>query len=183
MNSIKKAVIATLISMPLSALALPSSTYVGLEAGMQQSKFEIGPYSDKNGWTGRVYGGHLLASDNAFQYGFELGGSIYETLKIYDLELSHASLDLLAVGKYFFAPKWDLFAKGGLALDYQKSELGENSHSEVGFLPKAALGIGFQVTNNQHVGFGVSRIFGKNNYNGSDNLAVNTMTLSWEYHF
>ncbi len=163
---------------------------------------------DLHGFSWNIHTGYLFGESN-FQYGAELGYSQYadnkyraaktSTSEWEEFKYSGYNIDLLAVGKYNFNNGFNLFGKAGIARTTQKLKYsdddGQNSKvTKHKVLPKIAMGVGYDLTENWEINAEYSHIFGsKPNAIGSDVdtlsqlnnkvASVNMLTLGVNYKF
>lgn len=177
----KNIALIVLATLSTSALAKP---YLGLQAGVGG----VGDYdhvfgnfkrhTDENDQktTGRISAGYLAdISNSRFKVGIESGlqGSLpFKANDYWDTKIKRWSFDIVGVADFYATPKLDLFAKLGAA--YTSHHISSNDfYSETihETVPKAALGIGYDVTPCVNLNLSLSHEF-------SDNANVPSLTAA-----
>lgn len=118
--------------------------------------------NDKTALLTRLAVGYMWENNASLHYGIEAGyENLHPVKQSYQqlvLEARQYQIDTVGVIDYFFCSKWDVFAKAGAA--YTKRTVTGNSREGTytgaydKFSPKAAVGVGYNVTN--HVNLNIS---------------------------
>ena len=217
---LKKVTILSLLFIGLSLITINSfakvkaGPYFGVQVGtggadtLDGDKFD-GIKRSNYGFAGRFYGGYVLsgAKEDDFQYGVELGYSLYQKRNYtYTRESGEKSefaykgdyIDLLGFFRYEALAKWNIIGKVGFAYINQKTEargrdfnkgLEKNSNE---LLPKAALGLAYDISDKCSIDLMLDYVFSKRpealSIRSKDEKAINkvasinTVMLGVSYH-
>jgi len=205
MNTKNITLLATLLLLPLSALATPGF-YTQAEVGAislsdgNQSMFNFG--KNPSGAVYKLGAGYLWGDDN-FNYGIETDVSylphatLDSNIYLADAKIKYKGLavSLLGVMKYTFDNGFLAFVKAGGAyvrqtqnatltvLGYTASDTSYTDHK---YAPEAALGIGYKFNPNWEADLTADAIFaGKPSATNANQIvtASQTITLGVGYHF
>jgi outer membrane immunogenic protein len=151
--------------------------------------------------TGRLAGGYTWDVNDCLKVGLEAGVNGFEdvdssiifadfnSINVIDLEYSRWSLDALAVVDYQATQKFDLFAKAGPAYVREKVAIDtfgvEFSRSHGTVVPKAIVGVGYDVTNNVNLNLSLSHEFKRDNQNSIFDAVPSTTSalVGLQYNF
>lgn len=169
------------IVLSLSLLLLSSSAFANPYITGQAGAFGYGKNNpvknifdndDDIRATARIGGGYQWDMNNCLKLGAEAGFNGFQDIKDRDYPLAQAklsrwSVDALAVADYLVTSDIDLFAKAGPAYVHQKASVNllgnEFSHTHSAIVPKAVIGVGYNVADNVNVNLSLNHEFKRDN--------------------
>jgi opacity protein-like surface antigen len=163
-----------------------AAPYVGVELGTygygNNNAFKnIFDNKDNLGLSGRVSGGYLWNTKDCINLGVEAGVNAYDDKQDKkQINRSRMGIDALAVADMYVAPRVDVFAKAGTSYSEQETT-NKVSHIRVvrhNFVPKAAVGAGYDLTDNMNLNVSYQHEFQRSQLN-----AITSVMAGLKYRF
>lgn len=172
--------VVSLTGTMLTSASLKAAPYLSAQIGAGHGyplKFDNDSDNKKKfGWSGRVGLGHLWDVSDSFKFGGEIGAQGYQKIKrsynFTNTSTRRWSIDALAVADLFLTDNVDIFGKLGAAYVHTKYHsslsqsnenfLGLSSERKAYYVPKAAVGLGFNVSENANFNISLNHEVRKN---------------------